>query len=172
MEIYGEKIRLRAVELKDLDTLKDMINNPEIESLVGGWSLPVSSLEQEKWIRNLGQSNNRINLVVTLREDDKCIGMINVVNIDWKNRNASLGIKLISEVRGKGLGEEIIGVLTNYLFEELNLYRLETLILEENKASKKLFVEKCGWEIEGKKIASVYKNGKYQNQIMVAILKN
>lgn len=42
MILKGEKVILRAIEREDQEFLKEMINDPELEKLVVGWSFPVS----------------------------------------------------------------------------------------------------------------------------------
>ena len=61
--------------------------------------------------------------------------------------------------------------IMKYCFEELQLNKLYSTILEDNTASRKLY-EKCGWEEEGILKETVFKNNKYINEIAVGILKS
>lgn len=173
MEIFGKKIKLRAIEEKDSEILRILINDPYVESMVSGWSFPINKNEQKKWIDNLQNKKNSLNLSIVELDDksDSCIGMVNLVDIDWKNASAFTGMKLISKIRGKGIGKDVVLSIMRYAFEELNLNRLDGSILELNIFSKKLYVEKCGWKIEGVKKESIYKNGKYQNNLILGITK-
>lgn len=36
MNVYGKKIYLRAMEPDDMEMYRDMINNPDIEKMLGG----------------------------------------------------------------------------------------------------------------------------------------
>ena len=49
MNIYGDKIFLRAIEKEDCELLLELINDPEIEIMLGGNSWPVSHDAQIKW---------------------------------------------------------------------------------------------------------------------------
>lgn len=42
MEIYGKKIKLRAVTKKDNLFLMEMLNDPQTELSTNGWGNPVS----------------------------------------------------------------------------------------------------------------------------------
>lgn len=53
MNIVGDRIYLRAPELSDKELLLGIINDSETEHLLGGSSFPVSSLDQEEWIKTL-----------------------------------------------------------------------------------------------------------------------
>ena len=59
----------------------------------------------------------------------------------------------------------------DYAFNQLRLNRLEGSILVTNEPSKKLY-EKCGWIVEGKKREAVFKNGRFIDELQVAILKS
>ena len=60
MNLKGKKVFLRAIEKEDLEFLREMINDPEMEKNVGGWSFPISKYEQEKWYENQIFNNNNI----------------------------------------------------------------------------------------------------------------
>ena len=49
MNIKGKIVTLRAVELEDMELLRGMLNDPEMEKAVVGWSFPVSKYSQQKW---------------------------------------------------------------------------------------------------------------------------
>ena len=45
MILKGKKVTLRAVEESDIEMLRELINDPEIEKMTVGKSFPVSSYE-------------------------------------------------------------------------------------------------------------------------------
>ena len=49
MNICGNKVILRALEPSDMPYLREMINDPEMERMVIGWSFPVSEKQQMDW---------------------------------------------------------------------------------------------------------------------------
>lgn len=58
----------------------------------------------------------------------------------------------------------------DYMFNERNINRVQAIVLESNVASLKMH-QKCGYQIDGLLRQSVYKNGKYQNQYVLSLLK-
>ncbi len=52
MNIYGKKVILRAMERDDCEMVREMFNDPELESLDVGWAFPVSRYAQEKWFES------------------------------------------------------------------------------------------------------------------------
>ena len=86
MNLKGKNVFLRAIEKDDLEFLRNMMNDSELESKVVGWSFPISKFEQEKWYENQLSNRNNIRLIVEV--ENKKIGLATVHDIDWKNRKA------------------------------------------------------------------------------------
>lgn len=171
MNIYGEKVMLRAMERTDIEMLRETVNDPDIECMVGGWSFPLSSCAQEIWFQKAAADKNNIRFIIEIIETGEAIGMISLTGIDWKNRTAFQGIKLKSSApKRKGYATDAVMTLEWYAFEELQLTRLDGNWVVYNTASKNLF-EKCGMKAEGLRRRSVYKNGQYFDQEYSGILK-
>lgn len=171
MNIKGKIVTLRAIEEEDLNLLKDMFNDEEIERLVCGWAFPVSSYQQKKWFEQnyIDQRNQRF--IIETKEDG-AVGVATLTDIDWKNRVAFHGIKLSNrKYRARGIGTDSVMTIMNYAFNELQLNRLDGAIVEYNEGSKKLYCEKCGWKVEGIQRNSIFKGGKYHNKLIVGVLK-
>lgn len=172
MNILNEEIVLRAVEQEDIQLLKDLINDPEIENMVVGWSFPVSTHQQINWINSISSDQRNIRFIIDIHKVG-AIGLASLTNIDFKNGTATVNIKLRKEsnIRKKGTGYKVINMLINYGFNQLNLNCLVANILSYNTASQKLF-EKCGFVSEGILRNRVYKNGDYQDLISYSLLRS
>ncbi|MBS5335295.1 MAG: GNAT family protein [Anaerovoracaceae bacterium] len=171
MNIIGKKIYLRAMELSDMELYRSDVNKPETEHALGGWSFPISSVQQAAWFENAVKDRNNLRLTIVSIENDEILGMVNLVNIDWKSRVAFSGIRLFGEEhRGKGYGKDAVLAIMKYAFEELGLNRIEGSIIETNEASKRLY-ERCGWKVEGIKREAVYQCGRYYDELQVAVLR-
>lgn len=172
MNIRGKIVTLRAIEQEDQEFLREMVNDPEIERMVGGYSFPVSKKQQQTWFDSNSNSNNALRLIIET-EKDGVVGLATIVNIDWKNRSAFHGIKIgNSKIRSKGIGTDTVMAVMKYAFEELQLNRLDGTIIEYNEPSRKLYCERCGWTVEGKKRQAVFKLNEYHDELIVGILKD
>src|SRR5690554_3171 len=105
MIIKGERIILRAIEPEDKDLLLNIINDHETEYLLGGWSFPVSHKNQLDWINTLKDDKSNLRCIIQTNEK-KSIGTVILSDIDYKNGNAAIHIKIggENEYRGKGYG--------------------------------------------------------------------
>ena len=168
MNLVGNKVTLRALQIEDMKIFNDMINDSEIEKMVVGWSKPVTIDEQEKWFNNL---NSDSNIRYAIAVNDYAIGSATIRNIDWKNRSASFDIKILLEHGGQGYGKESIKLLLDYCFNQLNLNRISVNILEFNEISQKLF-RSCGFQQEGVQREAVFKEGKYNSLLIFSILRD
>jgi RimJ/RimL family protein N-acetyltransferase len=169
VNILGKIVILRSIEPSDMDLMREMMNDPLIEKMVVGWAWPVSSHSQEQWYNN--SSNNGIDFRFVIEFDGKAVGIVNLTNIDWKNRKATTAIKLhMSCPKRKGIGTDAVLAIERYAFEELQFNRLESSILAYNIPSEKLHL-KCGWKIEGMQRSSIYKNNEFHDLKIVGLLK-
>lgn len=168
MFLKDDEIVLRAIEMEDSQVLHKMINDPEMESMIIGWSFPVSTEMQNEWIRNL-DNKDCVRYAIDVGEGIEGVAIIS--SIDYKNRVAHFGIKLKRDARGKGIATRAVRLMAQYCFFELNLNCIEVNVLESNLASRSLW-EKVGFKPEGILRERIYKNGKYRNVIIYSLLKD
>ena len=172
MNIRDNKgIELRAIEYRDVQCLKRIINDPDIEEMVAGSSHPVSDDEQINWITNLRDNENDLKLMIDL-ESFGAIGIVSLTDIDMKNGTASVNIKMKNkeELRNKGYGSQALDLIIDYSFNQLNLNCLVAEILDYNIPSQKLF-EKYGFKYEATLRDRGYKQGAFQNHYSYSLLK-
>jgi len=171
MNIVGDLVTLKAIELEDLELLNKWGNDPEIQYWLGGWHFPTNKIDIQKWHSNLSTSstNQRFSIYT---DDLGLIGTANLVDIDWKNKNAFHGMLLgDKEIRGKGFAVDTVMAIMKYAFEELGLNRLDGSIIEYNEASIKMYIGKCGWREEGRQRNWYFRKNRYWDKIIVGITK-
>jgi RimJ/RimL family protein N-acetyltransferase len=171
MNILGEKIILRAIEEEDLVLLHKWGNDTNTQDIMGDINFPSSMDFHKRWFENLKNDNSNLRLAIEVNGVG-LIGLSNLMKIDWRNKNAWYGI-LIGEKdnRGLGYGRDILRTSMLYAFNELNLNRLDTSIIEYNKVSLSLFCNVFGWKKVGIRKNYYYRKGKYWNQILVGITR-
>ncbi|MGM1055658.1 MAG: GNAT family N-acetyltransferase [Bacteroidota bacterium] len=172
MNIKGKLTTLRAIEESDLVQLHKWANEPEIQNWLGGWHFPTNLEDQKKWFENNSVSslNQRYAIEVA---NLGLIGTANLVNIDWKNKNAFHGMMLgDKDIRGKGFGLDTVMAVMRYAFEELGMERIDGSMIEYNAASLKLYIKKCGWKEEGRQRNWYYRKNRYWDRIMVGVTRD
>lgn len=167
MNIIGANITLRAIEKNDLPLLHKWSNNPEIQYMIGGWHFPSSLSIMEEWHNRISKDELNIRFAIDHNEYG-FIGLANIVQINWKDKNAFHGILLgDKDIRGKGIGFDVVSTVMKFSFEELSLNRLDTSIIEYNQPSLKLYTEKCNWKVEGIARNWYFRKNRYWDKIIV-----
>lgn len=169
MNIRGKIVLLRAIERQDIPLLHEWSNNPEVQQQLGGWHFPSSLEIMENWFeRSTSDGLNQRFAIETADHD--LIGTTNLVEINWKDRNAFHGMLIGNrDMRGKGYGVDTVMAIMRYAFEEMGLERLDTTIIEYNQPSYRLYIGKCGWKEEGRKQNWYWRQNRFWDKLIVGI---
>ena len=168
----NKRVYLRAFEPDDYKTTIKWRKDDEIWDMLGGTKYFVSEAFEKQWIENTIFNSKDVKLAVCLDENDKHIGNVYMTNINEINRSCVSHV-LIGEKEywGHGYAREALLLAIDYMFNERNIHRIQANVLVSNVASLKMH-EKCGYKQEGTLREAVYKNGKYQDQYVLALVKN
>ncbi|MBD7915645.1 GNAT family N-acetyltransferase [Clostridium sp. Sa3CUN1] len=170
---FGKKVVLREFREEDIKIATSFINDYDIATMLTKQAIiPISKEAEEQSIRNRSKLNdNRIDFAIESIEEEKYIGNCSIVNIDYKNSNCVIGIKIGSKDDwGKGYGTDAINVLLKFIFFELNINKVKLTVYEYNERAINTYI-KSGFNVEGRLIKEIYRNGKYYDEILLAIFK-
>ena len=171
MNIQGKKVLPRAIEESDLESLHRWANDPAIWPLLASWHFPTSMQDQRKWYASLSVQSPHQRFAIQA-PDVGLIGTANLVDINWKDRNAFHGMLLGDvDIRGKGYGKDTIMTVMRYAFEELGLERLDGSMIEYNEASLAVYIRKCGWKEEGRQRNYYFRKNRYWDKIIVGVTR-
>jgi RimJ/RimL family protein N-acetyltransferase len=169
--IEGRLTSLRPVEREDLEFLRNLANDPGTAGMVVGWDFPVSMHGQELWLQKDAASGSGRRLIVQENPGATVLGTASLSELDWHNRDAEVGVKIAYQHRGHGFGTDAIMTLAAWAFYVVGLRRLHTTILAFNTPSLDVFIEKCGWRVEGRELESVFRKGSWCDAYKLAILR-
>jgi diamine N-acetyltransferase len=172
--IYGERVRLRALERSDVAQYYEWVNDPEVTAGLALF-LPISTLDEEKWFESSTQRPQETKpLVIEVREGEhwRMIGNCSFFDLDWVTRSAEFGIMIGDKtVWNQGYGTEAILLLLRHGFLTLNLNRIGLKVFTENERAIRAY-EKAGFVHEGRMRQAVYKHGKYQDVLFMSVLRD
>ena len=107
-----------------------------------------------------------------MNDEDVVLGLISLMDINNINRTGIIHIMIGgTDSRGRKIGTFAVTEMIKHAFYNLNLRRIELDVLENNLPAIRLY-EKIGFVKEGVKRESNYKNGKYINMILMALLRD
>jgi RimJ/RimL family protein N-acetyltransferase len=168
--LIGKYIRLRAIEEDDLPLLAAWKSDPEINRFFHEYG-PISLRQQRLWYENQ-LSSSREHTFVVCDLEGRPLGTAGLVNIDTRSMKAELARVIIGDKtrRGAGIGAQIFALIAQYAFEHLNLNRLYGEVLLSNPSALSYY-KKVGCKEEGIARQHVFKNGRYEDVVLLAILR-
>lgn len=101
----------------------------------------------EKYITEKLESGNCLFFGIFWKENNKHIGNIKLEPIDFKEKSADLGIMIgDKDFWGKGIGVEVVNLITDFVFNTLKLDEINLGVISENKQAIRVY-EKCGFKV-------------------------
>lgn len=109
--------------------------------------------------------------VIFHKEDKKVIGICGFYDYVPMYARAELGYALSRSYWGKGVGTEAAQAVVDFGFKNMNLNRIEATCDPENRPSSHI-LEKIGMKYEGILRQHIFKDGKYCDRKMYAMLRS
>lgn len=172
--LFGERVMLREYRQEDLASMRKWVNDPEIVDCLSDLFLHAHSLRETERFLDMamaGEDERQKNFVIADRQTEEYIGQIDLIHIDWKNSTAAMGIVLgRKELLGQGFGTEAVKLLQYFVFERLNMHRLELDVHDYNERAYRCYLT-CGFVEEGRQRQKFFIHGRYTDVIQMAILR-
>jgi len=171
--IYGERIRLRAIEREDLPRFAAWLNDPEVlQGLL--IYLPLSLEHEETWYENMmKRPMDEHPMVIEIKQNESwlAIGNCGFINIDWRCRSGEVGIFIgEKQLWNCGYGTDAMLLLLRHGFNTLNLNRVALEVYDTNLRAVRSY-EKAGFIHEGRKRQAIFRDGKYIDLLQMSVLR-
>jgi len=101
--------------------------------------------------------------------DNKLIGVIGIVDIDWQDKKTEIGYWIDSKYQGKGIITKSCKVIIDYAFNKLKLNKVEIHCAENNKKSQGI-PKRLGFTKEGVLREAQYLYGEFVNLVIYGLL--
>ncbi len=165
--LYGEKVRLRALESTDIERMQRWVN--ELDGLVS--SLTIPHLRNRKELeKSIDQRENGSQYMAIETTDGRNIGLLQIHGIDWVHRHAEVTLMIGEpDYRGRGFEEDALRVAAGYAFRVLNMQRLGASLVGENERLKKVY-ETAGFKVEGRRDDFYWAGDRYLDQVLLRML--
>ncbi len=160
---------IRPIEVSDARGINMLRRMPGVfENILG---IPSERVKRnEDFLMNL--DNNHHEMVAIAKDEngeDLLIGTAGLmVSAPMRMRHsASIGIMVHKDYQNMGVGSALMESLIDIADNWLMLVRLELTVFEDNERAIHLY-EKLGFEKEGLRLLSSIRNGKYENDYLMA----
>ncbi|MFQ3597935.1 MAG: GNAT family protein [Chloroherpetonaceae bacterium] len=153
MQILGERVLLRPLNLPDSERLVSLINASanDLREFMPWMQGKITHKQEDEFLLRAVQEmnlNQALHFGIALKPHKELIGVIGTHPIDWLNESASIGYWIATEFSRKGYTTEAVVLILEGLFMELKLHRVAVSAATDNIASNRV-IEKIGFRFEG-----------------------
>lgn len=170
--LIGERVYLRPLSLQDLNgNYVSWLNDSEVCVSNSHHIFPYTEEMARYYIQNAYISKDKLVLAAVLKENDRHIGNISLLDIDFRSQHAEFAI-LFGEKKywGKGFSKEAALLIIQHGFSALNLHRIYCGTFSENTPMIKL-ASYLGMKKEGVRREAFFKNGKFVDIVELGLLR-
>ncbi len=170
MVLNSDKIYLRPLILEDLDLIHGWRNDKNLRLLALTHPYLVTMEQDRNWLNKILNNTDNTNIIfaAVLNEAKEFFGYFQLREINQLHNHAFLGIVIGNKnLRGLGLGKEVMNLGLDYGFNMLGLQKISLDVLESNVNAIRLY-SNLDFLQEGKFIHHFYYNGAWHNVIRMA----
>ena len=162
-------VRLRALTLDDAEILFSYRENKETRDMFLGNIFPNTLELEKKWIENLPNLEPNLVTFGIENEEKEFVGIVQLKNIDYINRNAEYAILIGKQHQEKSYGKLATKEIIRYAFGSLNLKKIYLFVLEENTRAIQFF-KKMGFKQCGIFTKHIFRNGKHHDYFIMELM--
>ena len=171
----GELVRLRAIEMSDLDNIMKRWNTYEMRRFLGS-TLPMSERAEKEWLEKATtedvRKDGRIVLVIEDKKSKAFLGTVSLFDISNHSRRAEFGIAIHNtEMMSKGYGTDATRLTLWLGFHQLGLNSIYLYTFSFNERAQRAY-EKAGFTRAGIFRKSMFAEGDFHDMIIMDILKD
>jgi RimJ/RimL family protein N-acetyltransferase len=167
-KIAGERVFLSPMNPEDYELYTKWLNDPAVTVNLGNYAQVFSLPREREVLEKLARDG--YNFAIVLREGERPIGNISLMDVDQTNGRATVGV-FIGEAcdRGKGYGAEALRLLLGYGFNALRLHSINLHVHSDNPRAVACY-KKAGLKECGRRRECCFVGGQYVDSIQMDIL--
>lgn len=164
---------VREAKLADAKQLicyvRELAEEPDVDILLSPGEFKFTSAQEQKVIKEYADAKNSIMLVA--ETTGKIIGALHCKGGEYEviRHRVTLGMSVRKDWRNKGVGTELLTKAIEWANNTGIITRLELGVYARNEIAICLY-ERFGFQIEGKKRKAFYRDGKYQDELIMGLL--
>jgi RimJ/RimL family protein N-acetyltransferase len=170
--VRGERVYLRSLEPSDAEVIHRWFEDTRISTLMGDppMSLAARRARYEDAVK--GDGRDVFRFVICRLDDDRPVGRIDVFEIDRQNGSCAFGITIGDpDLWGQGLGTDAVNAIVDFAFGQLRMERV-WLDTDDSNARAQAVYRKAGFVEEGRFRRAFYQDGRWSDDIRMALLRD
>ena len=167
--LEGERLFLAPMDIDDAANYIRWLNDADTFIFLQANGQLFNHINEEQFITGV-MERGEPHFSIRLRADNRHIGGCGLINLDWVNRRAELGIMIgETDCRSQGYGQEAIKLLLDHAFYILNLNSISLIHYEFNQRATRCY-NQCGFKQAGRLRQARYINGQFYDILVMDIL--
>ena len=166
------EVGLRPLRTADLDHLEELLQDPEQSGEYTWYGFGSAAALRRRLAEDGGIGPSGGFLAVL--DDGRWVGYVAWYPEYYGGAAGSqawrFGITLVPTARGRGIGVAATSQLTDYLFQNTPMRRIETCVDPANLASRRM-LERCGYTCEGQLRQAEFRAGRWRDLLIYARLR-
>ena len=170
--LAADRVYLRPLETSDALAFAEA-TAAETTTFSKSGRLPLSPLMFEQEFVGAVPSHppGAISFGVVRIADDRLLGSVALLDIDWVNRTAETASYLLGEdVRGQGYGTEAKMLLLEYAFDRIQLHVVQSWVRATNTRSSNALVRQ-GYQLAGRRYWKGFQTGAHVDHLIFDLLR-
>jgi RimJ/RimL family protein N-acetyltransferase len=170
----NDRVHLSEFCLSDKDALIEYLNDPDIYDRTLRIPFPYTEADANEWLalvaRITEQQGRPVHFAIR-RADDSLIGGCGFNGMQvGKSHRGEIGYWLAKPFWGQGIMTAVVQRLCRHAFEKFGLVKITAHVFQHNLASARV-LEKCGFQEEGFLQMHFFKDGRFLDARLFALLK-
>lgn len=164
--IDGIAIRLRMWRETDLAVITEIRNDVALQAQLLARVRGSTQAQVRNWLEERTSKTDKLLFIIAKRESDTPLGFVQIMDMNFVDRCAELGICLIREAQGHGYGGESLALVCNHMHNTWNFHKLNLRVRADNAAAIRCY-QRQGFESCGLLKKHVFIEGTWQDIILM-----
>jgi RimJ/RimL family protein N-acetyltransferase len=170
--VPGERIFLGVLQRSDLPFFARWFSDLELTMYLGQPGMAFTPEQEEEWYERTVRERNDKTFAIIVRDGQRLIGNVSLMNIDQRRQRAALGIAIgDKESWGRGYGSEAVRLMCAYGFAFLNLYSVYLWVLGCNRRAHQAYL-KSGFREAGRLRGGILFDGRRYDDILMEMTRD
>jgi len=169
--LEGERIVLRRHVSGNIAAFQRWYADPEIARLARYQEAPMRADEIDRFFAARVLGTEALAMAVHEKPSGRLIGTCAFSQLDADNGSALFHITIgEKDAWGHGYGTEATWLMLRHAFEALGLHRIALYVFEFNERAIRAY-ERCGFVIEGRARESIWRDGRWWDELAMSVLE-
>jgi RimJ/RimL family protein N-acetyltransferase len=170
--LRGEKVYLRPIEPDDADLVHAWYEDAETARLMGEFPRSLAGRRADATSASTERGRDSWSFIICLVADDRPVGRADLFAFDRLNGSVGFGLMIGDRAaRGGGLGVDAVNAMVDFCFGQLRCERVWLVTDSANLRAQHVY-EKAGFAHEGRLREAFYQDGRFQDDIRMAMLRS